>query len=226
MDSLNDEAGGANLYGGTNYSFTYDRFCKPYSAIYFNSGYLLAPPGVYFWGDFTLTAWINVKVNLDYVGILDFGNSSTNNHIVWSILNSEVRAGVIINQSLSVSISSTPIKLNTWYHVAYVVSGTTGYIYVNGIEKASGQLVAPVNVQRSLNYIGKSNINATYDELKLYKIALSATEILNDYTASSPNNGIFIFFVLINKNYLIYFKVKLEMKEYCPIIAQVKIQVI
>lgn len=33
---------------------------------------------------------------------------------------------------------STSIALNTWYHLAFVRSGTTGKIYVNGVQAATG----------------------------------------------------------------------------------------
>ncbi len=50
MSNLTDVIGGANMYGGSSYSYTNDRFCSAYSAIYFNVGYLQVPSGVYFSG--------------------------------------------------------------------------------------------------------------------------------------------------------------------------------
>jgi hypothetical protein len=107
-----------------------------------------------------------------------------------------------INNATSVtSCMSTPslIQLNTWYHVAFVFKGTVGYIYVNGNLATSGTQYVPKNVSRSSNYIGKSNwINyndpnakATYDDLRIYAGALSATQILTEYITSS-NNGIYV----------------------------------
>ncbi len=61
MDNLNDVIGGANLFKGFSYSSDLDRFCSPNAAIYFNQGYLQVPEGVYFSGDFTVTAWIYLK---------------------------------------------------------------------------------------------------------------------------------------------------------------------
>ena len=84
------------------------------------------------------------------------------------------------------------IQLNQWYHVAFVLRNTNGYIYVNGIQVGTGSLFEPSNVTRMSNYIGKSNwgdpnANAIYDDLKIYNGAMSAAEILNDYTTSSSN---------------------------------------
>ncbi len=61
MSNLSDVVGGANLFGGSSYSFVSDRFNSSNSAIFFNQGYLQVPTGVYFSGDFTFTAWIYFK---------------------------------------------------------------------------------------------------------------------------------------------------------------------
>jgi hypothetical protein len=47
MSNLTDLIGGATL-GGSQYSYTYDRFYNPNSAIFLNNGYLKVPAGVYF----------------------------------------------------------------------------------------------------------------------------------------------------------------------------------
>jgi len=85
--------------------------------------------------------------------------------------------------SISKSVS---FQLNTWYHVALVLSGTTGYLYVNGILIDSERFGAPSNVVRTNNYIGKSNsvysnALAVYDDIKIYQGALSSSCIMNDY---------------------------------------------
>jgi len=74
------------------------------------------------------------------------------------------------------------------------LSGTTGFIYVNGIQGATGFLGVPGNVQRTSNYIGKSNwpdrnADAVYDDLKIYNEALAPDLILNDFN-QSPSDGL------------------------------------
>jgi len=61
MSNLSDIVGKADLYNGLNYYFVSDRFCTPNSAIYFKNGFLQVPAGVYFSGDFSVTAWIYLK---------------------------------------------------------------------------------------------------------------------------------------------------------------------
>jgi hypothetical protein len=195
MSNLYDAVGGANLFGGGNYSFTSDRFGSPNSAIYFNKGYLQVPEGVYFKGDFTFTAWIYLKSYQSYSRIFDFGNGTANDVLAMNASSSKI-SGLIYNRSFELYIhASSIINLNKWYFISFVLNGTTGYIYVNGSQVAINKLLVPNNITRTRNYIGKSNwptginADAIYDEFKIYEGALTSTFILNEYQ-SSLNNGI------------------------------------
>ena len=90
--------------------------------------------------------------------------------------------------------TSSIINLNQWYFISFVLSGTTGYIYVNGSQVRTGTLNVPNNIIRTANYIGKSNnpsdsnADAVFDEFKIYQRALSSVEIMNEYKINS-NNG-------------------------------------
>ena len=197
MSNLSDVVGGANLYGGSNYSFASDRFGSPNSAIYFNKGYLQVPEGVYFKGDFTFTAWIYLKSYQSWARIFEFGNGAGNDNVGLAMNASSSKiSGLIYNRSLGISIqTSSIINLNKWYFISFVLNGTTGYIYVNGSQVAINKLLVPNNITRTRNYIGKSNwptginADAIYDEFKIYEGALTSTFILNEYQ-SSLNNGI------------------------------------
>jgi hypothetical protein len=102
-----------------------------------------------------------------------------------------------IYSGLSVSSLDSNLRMNLsqWYFVTFVLNGTTGYIYLNGNKiEISNQLLVSNNITRTINYIGKSNsedtnADAIYDDIKIFKRALSSNEILNEYTISS-NNGI------------------------------------
>ena len=198
MSNLSDVVGGADLFNGSSYSFTYDRFCTVNSAIYFNKGYLQVPEGVYFSGDFTFTAWIYLKSYQSYSRIFDFGNEQQSDNVLLGInsTTSKIR-GNLFDKSFSVSpiITSSLINLNEWYFISFVLNGTTVYIYVNGNQVKNGASKKPNNILRTKNYIGKSNwvghlnADAVYDEFKIYQGALSPSDILNEYLISS-NNGI------------------------------------
>ena len=207
MSNLSDVIGGANLFGGVNYSFVPDRFCSPNSAIYFNKGHLQVPSGVYVSGDFTVTAWIYLKSYQQSSRIFDFGNGKESDNIFIRIntpfisLNGFTYIG---NSQSQVNASST-INLNEWYFISFVLSGTTGFIYVNGSKVGSGTLKVPNNIIRTSNYIGKSNwgnqnADAVYDEIKIYQVALSSNNIMKEYRNSSNNSKLNLFkiFKLVN----------------------------
>lgn len=194
LSNLSDVIGGANLYGGMSYSFVADRFNNSNSAIYFNGGYLQVPPGVYFSGDFSLIAWINLKSYQSFSRIIDFGNAAAIDNVVLTMYSntSQLMGVTFVSTSETRIFSPGLIQLNQWYHVAFALSGTNGSIYLNGVPVANATLVSPNNLTRNLNYVGRSNSgnpypNAVYDDLRIYQGSLSAAQILNDYTTTSLN---------------------------------------
>jgi hypothetical protein len=196
MSNLSDVVGEANLFGGFNYSFVPDRFCTPNSAIYFNSGYLQVPTGVYFLGDFTFTAWIYLKSYQLWTTLFDFGNGSPNDNVYLGMYNqtnetNTMYASVYNFFTYKAIQTKSIIDLNKWYFLSFVLSKTKGYVYVNGNEISNGTLFVPNNLNRTSNYFGKSNYDnisyadAIYDEIKIYQIALSSSQIMNEYQISS-----------------------------------------
>ena len=207
MSNLTDIVGGRDLFEGASYSFVSDRFCSLNSAIYFNKGYLQVPAGVYFSGDFTVTAWIYLKSYQYYSRLFDFGNGEGSDNVILAMYatTSQIRGLTFIGSSRSYIQTSIIINLNEWYFISFVLSGTTGYIYVNGNQVVNGSLFAPNNITRTSNYIGKSNwasdsnADAIYDEIKIFKGALSSNDIMNEYTTSSNNSNLKLdFFVSFN----------------------------
>jgi len=205
MSNLSDVIGGANLFGGVNYSFVPDRFGSPNSAIYFNKGHLQVPSGVYFSGDFTVTAWIYLKSYQPWSRIFDFGKGQMSDNVLLRIsLNGSIHGHTFISSSGSSIQTSSTINLNEWYFISFVLSRTTSFIYVNGNQVATGILDVPNNIIRTSNYIGKSNwgnqnADAVYDEIKIYQVALSSNDIMKEYRNSSNNsklNFVFIFLLV------------------------------
>ena len=82
--------------------------------------------------------------------------------------------------------------MSQWYHVAFVLNGSTAYIYVNGIQQATKTIIKANDVNRKSNFIGKSNwqgdqnADAIYDELKIFYGAMQAAQVFFDYTVTSP----------------------------------------
>ena len=197
MSNLCDGVGGKHLYGGPlsqRWSFAKDRFNNSNPAIYFNNSYLQAPPGTYFSGDFTITAWFYLlSYQSNCPQILDFGNEAFTNNVMLGIQQNLLRFAIVVGGSFNQVWSSEPVNLNTWYHVAAVMKGSTGYIYVNGILSSNGSLPTPENVYRKSNFIGWDNFvdsqsNAIYDELKIYSTALSPEKISLDMSIGANNS--------------------------------------
>lgn len=153
------------------------------------SDYMSLPAAVYFNDNtFTIEAWVYVRSHANYARILDFGNGSGNNNIVFTLsAGTDGKPGLTLVNGSGTSEyigSSTALTLNTWTHVAAVLNGTTGKIYINGVEKGSGTFtLTPANVTRTLNYIGKSNwagndyANAQFDEIRLWNTARTQLQI-------------------------------------------------
>ena len=76
--------GGANLFGGQSFSLSADRNGMNSSALELGSnGYLQAPTGVYFYGDFSVTFWFYLlDTPSDYSRIFEFADGEYSNFIL------------------------------------------------------------------------------------------------------------------------------------------------
>ena len=188
MSSLSDVIGKMNFYGEINISFVSDRFNNKDSAIEINSGYLIVPPGKYFTNNFTITIWINLKSNQTWTTIIDFGNGRQQNNILLGFFYNSLNC-FVFNAEHKRLLNVKKINLHEWYHISFVVNGTKGHLYLNGVEFAHSVFMLPaLGTLRSKNFIGKSNwedipnnSNFLIDELKIFNGALSSDKIIDDY---------------------------------------------
>jgi hypothetical protein len=76
--------------------------------------------------------------------------------------------------------------------VAVTISGTTGTIHINGTAVISSTMAVPRNINRTSNFIGRSNmdldgtggdpfLNGSVDDFRIYNRSLSAAEIDAQY---------------------------------------------
>ncbi|HPF41639.1 MAG TPA: LamG domain-containing protein, partial [Phycisphaerae bacterium] len=150
--------------------------------------YIQMPNDVWFDGDFTVEAWVNVHQVGYWTRLLDFSNGTPNNNVIIAL--SDANSGKPTLQVVSGTGSGPPkvtssvaISLNQWTHMAFVVRGTTGEIYMNGGLVGSGSLYAPLNVVRTRNYIGRSPWSSdayakiAVDELRIWNVARTQSEI-------------------------------------------------
>ena len=195
MSNLSDVIGGQHLFNGSNYFFVNDRFENEKEAIFFNNGFLQAPAAHYFVADFTITAWINIQSVKSWPRILDFGNGKPLNNIVFALYVEEMLLSIASYDQTDYIIINSPknrILPFKWYHVAFVLKGTQGIIYINGYKFTNDNIYSSKNETTLYNYIGKSwydkddYADAIYDDLKIYKGALSAQLVNNEYLKTRP----------------------------------------
>lgn len=121
--------------------------------------------------------------------MLDFGNGLNDKksdevffQINNGILTGSVNQGGFI--SSPISTKAPVIQFKSWYHVAFVVKNTTGYLYLNGAQVANGLIPSPNGIIRSTNIIGKcySGLQLNLNNLKIFEGSLQPEEVLSDYS--------------------------------------------
>ncbi|MFB3387260.1 LamG domain-containing protein [Flavobacterium sp. LAR06] len=125
----------------------------------------------YIWG-------YGTAYNAQYCGLLQQGTASTNSDL--SLAGWGASNDVIV---------STPLVKNSWYHYSITFDGTVSKIY------RDGQLLKSVSgISRSTKgdifRLGEINttvgINADIDDLKIYNVAMTDEQILDQYNSSKP----------------------------------------
>jgi prepilin-type N-terminal cleavage/methylation domain-containing protein len=139
-------------------------------------------------GSFTVSAWVNVPTTQSYVGII--GNSSG---YLAGGFNFGLESGDIVIEinevgGLDGRVVGGTVPLNQWNNVAFVLNGSTGTLYINGVVSGTGSVTAPASALTGF-YIGKSPqggwnpMKGLIDDARAYNRALSAAEIQAIYNA-------------------------------------------
>ncbi|NET80177.1 LamG domain-containing protein [Okeania sp. SIO1F9] len=134
----------------------------------------------------TVEAWIHYNSFKHWSRIIDFGNGTPNNNIVFA---NETTTSNLCFDSFKGTTSNRvqangKLELSKWLHLAVTVDGSgKTKIYKNGTEVESGLINLPNNTNRANNYIGKSNwstdgyFQGKMSNLRMYNRALSPEEI-------------------------------------------------
>ena len=92
-------------------------------------------------------------------------------------------------------LSTTPIQLNDWQHLAVTYDGAKMKMYFNGNLESIMDATGSLNVDDNPVFIGGQNcgtsncrdpFNGVIDEVRIYNTALTQDEILRDITFNSP----------------------------------------
>ena len=193
-NSYKDKVTNVTLPTKVNTQFIADRFGNSNSAVYVNNGRMAAASGVYFNGDFSVTAWV-YQVGGD-CRLIDFGNGNGvygvdvtliatggtyyggwGNYHYTEFFRSTYGSDTLI-------MSSTTGTKNKWVFASVSLSGTSYNLYINGTLIGSRTVTfSPANVVRTINYIGSDSFNYVtaqsfyLDDLIFYNKGLTATQV-------------------------------------------------
>lgn len=108
-----------------------------YGSAYFDgTGDYLSWSGTSIAGDFTAEAWVYPTANDASGYCVLYGSSAANNQLYYNASTGAV--GLVLNATTVISATGTAVKINAWNHIAFVRSGSTCTIYVNGASTATG----------------------------------------------------------------------------------------
>lgn len=185
-DDTNSTANAINEFGTVVGSSTTVR--RPGYALNLDgvNDHVTVPSGVWFDGDFTVEAWVYPRNFNNQERVLDFGNGAQADNIAMGL--SSMNSGrpfidIFRGASAQGVVATNPLPSATWSHVAYVLSGTSARIYVNGVEVASGTVHVPRAVARTSNFIGASNwsgdghTDAMLDDVRIWSTARTPEQV-------------------------------------------------
>lgn len=165
------------------------------------TGYGQLPGGVYFdGGSYTIESWVNIAEARTWARLIDFGNGFQQQNVGLP-LSSASHPGAPAAEHFSSGsgtgiYSSGTVAPGQWVHLAWVYDGPAAQlsIYTNGVLSASGTLPAPINTNRTLNYVGKSNgsdplLNAQLDSLRIWSAARTPDQLKEGMSTSGYPSG-------------------------------------
>ena len=160
------------------------------NAVQLTGGYASLPTGIVSSvSNFTIAAWIKADSLSNWMRIFDFGTSTTNYMFLTpdAGTTNALRFAIAASSGSEQQLNGPALTAGTWYHIAVVLSGNTGTLYVNGAAVAtnSSMTLHPSSLGSTThNYLGKSQFSSdpaflgTIDDFRIYSRALSAAEIL------------------------------------------------
>jgi hypothetical protein len=160
-------------------------------------GHVAAPEGFAdFSGGLTIALWARPTAAAGYARFIDFANGSPSDNFLLTRegtspdLLLEVYRG---DQSQGKVAARGVIEDNAWQHfTATIDPGGNTTIYKDGEQVATGDLPTPNVVERSQNYIGRSNwgndafYKGMMDDVRVYDRALSGAEVKTLVSGSGP----------------------------------------
>jgi hypothetical protein len=198
----------ATIYGTVAYGTVGGQSCAVFPGG--DANYAQCVPNVYFDGNsFTIQSWVYVTAVLNWNRIIDFGNGAGSNNVLLSnTYSTSGKPGIYIEgtQFQSTYPGASTVLLNAWHQICATftrnTSGNTNQgiakIYIDGQPHGSGTTSIPVNITRTLCYIGKSNwgnppdpnMSGGIGAIQIYNGALTDAEMLSNYNTTKSYYGL------------------------------------
>ncbi|MEA2699253.1 MAG: hypothetical protein QOI66_3524, partial [Myxococcales bacterium] len=137
----------------------------------------------------SITFWLNLKSTAGEQYIVCLWNQSQN------AISIGIRLGQLTAWKWGPNnlVALAPPPINSWHHVAYTYDGTTHKLYLDGGTPATSTIApnaAPVTRAEISAYNGGGFLNGQLDELRIYSVALSATQVARlaagEFAATGP----------------------------------------
>jgi Concanavalin A-like lectin/glucanases superfamily len=124
----------------------------------------------------TISVWVNSKTDGEQY-ILCLWNQTAQNAVALGYHAGQL---AVWKWNVSTLVGTTPPTINTWHHVAYTYDGTTHRLYVDGKTPVTSTIppnTAAVTRTEIGAFSGGTRFNGQLDDLRIYNIALTATQI-------------------------------------------------
>ena len=143
---------------------------------------------------FSFTIWFKPSVLIGPAsGRRDVFKKFLSYWLLWNFPANDGRLAFVLNSGSPVVKSTTASwPANQWQHIACTHDGATMRIYVNGVlEGSQAATIAAVNTAHPLQFGGNTDQGFYFpgcvDDVRLYRAALNATDVLNLFNGTAPS---------------------------------------
>jgi hypothetical protein len=146
--------------------------------------------------DFTFAAWVYWQGGDVWQRIFDFGrNTSYNMYLTPSSSDNTLRFAITTEGAEKEQrLNTGSLPMNQWVHIAVVLDGVTGTLYVNGSAMDSQTIILnPADVVGENTWLGRSQyswdpyFNGLLDDVVIFRSALSDTEVETLYDSAAQS---------------------------------------
>jgi len=136
----------------------------------------------------TVEVWFKTSSGTKYQDIFDLSDT----YGVWIVTNYRGQTGKIMTSFSTIrGYMTANYSVNTWYQVVLSGSGTSNFMYLNGVQVATGTRTVASSINLNTARIGNVDGDRASEYLvgnvsclKLYNRALTASEIQQNYNAT------------------------------------------